>query len=212
MIEIRYFKQGTTSVDEDSPMQPVQGLTLAIFSYDLQANDWKLVQRNAAGDPYFGYKAVEISKEEFDLWSSRIAGAAASAVVGKAGYEDSGGLWYPGRIGHGISAIDKDAQAVLLSQDVEALEKRVESEKQAKTVTPRQAREWLILNDLDEALEAGILSIGDSGEPDAVKQSKLMWNWYEMSGEWAYGNAQLVAAFQFLGINRDKFFAEAAKL
>lgn len=204
----RYFRQGTPDVDAASPEAPTQGLTITQWAFDDVASEWVHMQRDSAGNPVFGYLAQELDKATADLWLSRINGAARSIN----GYQDSEGVWYPGSIGVGISVVSQSGRDAQLSRLQEIMVARAARAKELQSVTPRQARQWLIANDLDEALEAAIISIGASGSPEDVKQSKLAWAWYEMAESWVYGHATLKAALDLIGVDRDKFFAEAKLL
>jgi hypothetical protein len=204
----RYFQQGTPGVDAD-PNAPTQGLTVAEFVYAPDTDTWVKVMRDVNGDPYFGYLAKEITASEANTWIARMVGAAANPTDG---FKDGGETWYPGDIGAGRSVVNQEGHNAQLARAEAFIAAKAGAAKQAQSLTPRQAREWLIRNDLDEALEAGILAIAESGEPEAVKQSKLMWNWYEYSTEWQYKNEHLTAACYALGIDKDQFFAEAKLL
>lgn len=204
----RYFQQGTTGVDTD-PNAPTQGLTVAEFVYAPDTQQWVKVMRDGNGEPYFGYLAKEITAAEANTWIARMTGAAANQTTG---FQDGGETWYPGDIGAGRSVVNQEGHNAQLARAEAFIAAKAEAAKQAQFLTPRQARQWLIGNDLDEALEAGIIAIGASGEPEAVKQSKLMWNWYEYSTEWQYKNEHLTAACAALGIDKDQFFAEAKLL
>jgi len=204
----RYFQQGMPGVDTD-PSAPTQGLTVAEFVYAPDTDQWLKVMRDENGDPYFGYLAKEITASEANTWIARMVGAAANPTTG---CQDGGETWYPGDIGAVRSVVNQEVHNAQLARAEAFIAAKAEAGKQAQAVTPGQADQWLIGNDLDEALEAGILAIGESGEPEAVKQSKLMWNWYEYSTEWQYKNPYLAEAFTALGIDKDQFFAEAKLL
>jgi len=104
-----YFSNGVPGVDKDSPDFPVQGLTLATFQ---QASDgsWVTIQRGPDGEPYFGYKATQLSHDDAEVWRERITRA---GQAGDAGYVDSGGTWYPGMVGPGRSVVDADGWKAL---------------------------------------------------------------------------------------------------
>lgn len=112
-----YFSNGVAGVDADSPDQPVQGLTIVHFSMSKDGS-WVAVQRGPDGEPYLGYKAVELSQEEADVWQQRIQMA---GYAGAEGYKDSGGTWYPGRIGAGKSVVDAKGWKTLQSENKKRL-------------------------------------------------------------------------------------------
>lgn len=120
-----FYSNGVAGDDKDSPEQPVQGLSLAVFEKHDVTGDWTAVQRGPDGEPYFGYKAKQLTNEEAELWKTRIDQA---ALAGPDGYKDDGGVWYPGRIGRGRSVIDAAGWKQLLKLDAErvvAAEKRL---------------------------------------------------------------------------------------
>lgn len=210
-----YYTSGVAGLDVDDASAPAQGLQVSFAVKETDwvnqgmPDEWASIPRTSSGAPTFGYKAKVVSVEDANVWANRIKKA---GELFPSPYVDMEGSWYPGAIGAGLSVVDEDARNYLASREEAALEAASEAAKQAQTVTPRQARQWLIGNDLDEALEAGILAIGASGLPEDVKQSKLMWNWYEYSTEWQYKNEHLTAACAALGIDKDQFFAEAKLL
>jgi len=128
-----YFSNGVAGVDADSPDQPVQGLSLASFSMG-EDGSWVAVQRGPDGEPYFGYKAVELSREEAEVWRERIARA---GQADEGGYSDSAGTWYPGRIGAGRSVIDAAGWKVL--QDEDAKRTKAALAAQVKALAPAYA-------------------------------------------------------------------------
>lgn len=215
MRALVYFTTGTPGVDADSPDMPVQGLQVgcAETESDWQSmglsDKWVSVMRDSQGNPALGYKAAIVDRATALVWANRIKRAGENYP---APYTDADGDWYPGAIGLGLSVVDAPAHAVIEALHAAASAKHREDVKNSQSVSPRQAREWLILNDLDEALEARILAIGDTGDAASIKQAKLMWNWYEKADSWVYGNAHLIAMCNALGVDRDKFFDEASKL
>jgi len=103
MEELVYFINGVAGLDKDSSKQPAQGLTVHV--YRRGPSGWTAVPMSD-GQPHFGYKAREIDQTEYVLWKTRIAGAAGA---GASGYTDSGGTWFPGQAGSGVSVIDIEA-------------------------------------------------------------------------------------------------------
>lgn len=79
-------------------------------------------------------------------------------------------------------------------------------------LSPRQAREWLILNDMDEKLEESIAALRGKDTAESIRQFKVARNWYDNADSWVYGHPQLEAMLKALGVDQDKFFAEASKL
>ena len=122
-----YFSNGVPGVDSDGGSTPVQGLTIATFVKD-DSGDWMAVQRGPDGEPYFGYKAVELSQEEAVVWQERIVRA---GQAGAEGYTDSGGTWYPGRIGAGRSVIDAAGWKLLRARDAKAAEAATAAQQKA---------------------------------------------------------------------------------
>lgn len=107
--------------------------------------------------------------------------------------------------------IDLETKNVLTIQDQKDAydffqSKKLEAEKNAQTVTPRQARQALIELDLDDQVEAVINSIPDE------KQKKTVRNWYEYSTLWIYGNPVLAQFASALQIDKDEFFELAKTL
>lgn len=125
-----YFSNGVAGVDGDSPDQPVQGLTLVNFSM-AKDGSWVAVQRGPDGEPYFGYKAVELSQDEAEVWQERISRA---VQADEDGYSDSVGTWYPGRIGAGRSVIDAAGWKLLRARDAKAA--KASTEVQQKALVP----------------------------------------------------------------------------
>ena len=89
MSTTHYFTNGVLNDEAGT------GVTLATFIKDT-TGDWKVVQRDASGKPYFGYEAKEVSDEEYKTWAARIAnpdmvnyfpGIFGNGVVNKAIYE-----------------------------------------------------------------------------------------------------------------------------
>lgn len=83
---------------------------------------------------------------------------------------------------------------------------RVQAEKDAQTINPRQGRQALIEMELDDQVEAAIQAIQDE------KQRKTIRNWYENSLEWQYGNPVLTQFAVVLGVDKDEFFTLAKTL
>lgn len=198
----RYFRQGVPGVDAESPEAPLQGVTVLVATCDPTTGEFLRVQRGADGQPALGYKAEEISAAAAAVWFERMKGAAANPVEG---FEDQEGRWYPGAIGAGISVINAEGQAHRVAAMQAARAALANDARDQQRITPRQAREALIRLNLDESVEAALMTLSDT-------DCKLVRNWFEYTTEWEYGNqrfAQLAAA---LGLDRDEFFALAQTL
>jgi hypothetical protein len=130
-----YFSNGVPGVDDDSPDQPVQGLTLVHFSM-AKDGSWVAVQRDTDGEPYFGYKATKLSQEEAEVWQERIARA---GQADEGGYSDSAGTWYPGRIGAGRSVIDAAGWKLLRARAAKAAEAATAAQQKALTPVYKMA-------------------------------------------------------------------------
>lgn len=202
-IAKRYFRMGVPSIDEDSPDQPVQGLTLAVYEFDTDANRWSLIRRDQHGKVYLGYKAQEITPQEYELWQSRIEGA---LHAGPDGYQDHEGVWFPGMIGPGLSVLDEAGHAEYENLRLASVAAAAERERQAQSLTPRQAREALIRLGRDDEVEAAVDAIADPVE------RKIVRNWFEFTTEWVYGHPVLTQFAAALNFDKDEFFALAKTL
>ena len=111
--EVVYFRTGTPEVDGEGP-SAFQGLTLVEFRRFTKSKQWAFMCYDAKGDPYPGYMAQELSQGGYELWKSRIDGAAASPVIG---YADSGGLWFPGNLPGSVISEQAHAARMILLED-----------------------------------------------------------------------------------------------
>lgn len=132
-----------------------------------------------------GYKAKEISKEEYLEWQSRIQ---SPDMVN----------FFPG-IFPGIGVVNAEVYA-------KVQERKKERARLLRTVPVVKAREQLIRMGLDDDVEAYINTIADPIE------KKLTRNWYEYYTEWTLGHELTQKFAGIFSIDLDKFFDEASSL
>lgn len=88
----------------------------------------------------------------------------------------------------------------------DALSTQSDKDKNAQTLTVRQAHQALIELGKDDEVETTIRAIPDQ------KQYKTIRNWYENSTSWIYGNPVLTQFAAVMNIDKDEFFALAKTL
>lgn len=138
-----------------------------------------------------GYMPEVVTEEEYLEWKERIA--TPDFVV-----------YFPGLL-PGVGVVDKATYEML-----QARRKAVHS--QYRFVTLAQARRWLIENDKDDVVLAAVREMLVSDDPETVKQGKRLHVLVEYATEWRRPCPLCAALLEIAGVDKDKFFEEAAKL
>ncbi len=172
-MKTRYFTNGT--LDDIAGT----GVTLATFTEDDHGN-LTTVQKDASGNPYFGYLAQEITEAEYLTWQDRIANP--DLVT-----------YFPGAFGRkGVVNSDiyaqNEAKLAAATAAAEAIRRATRS------VKPVQA---LIALSRSGITEADIYTvIGNLPEQQQTEASL----WYEKSLSWKRNHPYLIGIAAALGI------------